>query len=82
MLSLQSHFHRNEHWTVVSGVAHIQKEDETLCLKKGQTLIIPKTTKHRLTNKTGSPLRIIEIQYEDILDEEDIVRYDDIYGRC
>jgi len=82
MLSLQSHFHRSEHWTVVLGMAHVQKGDDVVLLKKDQTLVIPKETKHRLANKTDLPLRIIEIQYGDILDEEDIVRYDDLYGRC
>ena len=82
MLSLQSHFHRNEHWTVVWGVAHVQKGSFHFCLREGETTIIPMKTKHRLTNQTDLPLRIIEIQYGDLLDEEDIVRYDDLYGRC
>lgn len=82
MLSLQSHSHRSEHWTVVSGVAQVQRGNETLNLEKDEALVIPKNTKHRLANKTKYPLRIIEIQYGDILDENDIVRYDDLYGRC
>ena len=82
MLSLQSHSHRSEHWTVVSGVAQVQRGDEILNLEKDEALVIPKNTKHRLANKTEYPLQIIEIQYGDILDENDIVRYDDLYGRC
>lgn len=82
MLSLQSHSHRSEHWTVVLGMAEVQKGDKTLSLEQDEAMVIPKNTKHRLANKTDFPLRIVEIQYGDILDENDIVRYDDLYGRC
>ena len=82
MLSLQSHSHRSEHWTVVSGLAQVQRGEDILYLEKDDALVIPKNTKHRLANKTDLPLRIVEIQYGDILDENDIVRYDDIYGRA
>ena len=81
MLSLQSHSHRSEHWTVISGLAQVQRGEDILFLEKDDALVIPKNTKHRLANKTGLPLRIVEIQYGDILDENDIVRYDDLYGR-
>jgi mannose-1-phosphate guanylyltransferase/mannose-6-phosphate isomerase len=82
MLSLQSHIHRSELWIVVSGVACVRKGEEILSLGKNQSVFIPRKTKHRLANITDFPLRIIEIQYGDILDEEDIIRYDDLYGRC
>ena len=82
MLSLQSHSYRSEYWTVVSGMAEVQRGDEFFHLEQDEALVIPRNTKHRLANKTGSPLRIVEIQYGDILDENDIVRYDDLYGRA
>ena len=80
-LSLQSHNHRSEHWTVVSGVAQVQIEETLQTLQTNQSIKIPKGAKHRLTNICESTLVIIEVQLGDKLNEDDITRYEDKYGR-
>ncbi len=80
-LSLQSHDHRSEHWTVVSGVAQIQIGEASQTLNANQFVEIPKGAKHRLTNPDETTLIIIEVQLGDKLDEDDITRYEDKYGR-
>lgn len=80
-LSLQSHQHRAEHWVVVSGVARIIKGHKVLDLYKGESTYIPVGVKHSLENKTKDPLEIIEVQSGSYLGEDDIVRFEDIYGR-
>ena len=80
-LSLQKHFHRAEHWTVVSGTAIVTKGEETLMLKEDQSTYIPLGTVHRLENPGKIPLELIEVQSGPYLGEDDIVRFDDIYGR-
>lgn len=80
-LSLQMHHHRNEHWVVLSGEAKVTKEDEIIFLKPGESIDIQKLTKHRLENPGNVPVSIIEIQSGDYLEEDDIVRFDDVYGR-
>ena len=80
-LSLQSHNHRSEHWTVVSGVAQVQIEETLQTLQTNQSIEIPKGAKHRLANLDKSSLIIIEVQLGDKLDEDDITRYEDKYGR-
>ena len=80
-LSLQSHVHRSEHWTVVSGTAEVQKDQEILILSPNQSVIIPKGAKHRLSNPGSETLVIIEVQIGDKLDENDITRHEDLYGR-
>ncbi|MDA3916991.1 MAG: mannose-1-phosphate guanylyltransferase/mannose-6-phosphate isomerase [Deltaproteobacteria bacterium] len=80
-LSLQKHFHRAEHWTVVSGSAVITKGDEQMLLKEDQSTYIPLGTMHRLENPGKIPLELIEVQSGSYLGEDDIVRYDDVYGR-
>ena len=80
-LSLQSHNHRSEHWTVVSGVAQVQIEETLQTLQTNQSIEIPKGAKHRLTNICESTLVIIEVQLGDKLNEDDITRYEDKYGR-
>jgi len=80
-LSLQMHHHRAEHWVVVSGTAQVQLGDREILLTENQSLDIPKTTRHRLFNPGKVPLAIIEIQTGPYLGENDIVRYDDVYGR-
>lgn len=80
-LSLQMHHHRAEHWVVVSGTAQVQLGDKEILLTENQSLDIPKTTRHRLSNPGKVPLAIIEIQTGPYLGEDDIVRYDDVYGR-
>ena len=81
-LSLQSHQHRSEHWTIVSGSAEVVRNQETFQLETNDSIAIPKSTKHRLGNPGSELLIIIEIQFGHLLDEADISRYEDRYGRC
>jgi mannose-1-phosphate guanylyltransferase/mannose-1-phosphate guanylyltransferase/mannose-6-phosphate isomerase len=80
-LSLQMHHHRAEHWIVVKGTARITKGDETLVLSENQSTYIPLGVKHRLENPGLIPLELIEVQSGAYLGEDDIVRFDDKYGR-
>lgn len=80
-LSLQKHYHRAEHWTVVSGTAFITRGEETMLLKEDQSTYIPLGVKHRLENPGRIPLELIEVQSGAYLGEDDIVRYEDVYGR-
>lgn len=80
-LSLQLHYHRSEHWIIVHGNAKITLGDETLIRKTEEAVFIPVNTKHRIENDTDSDLIFIEVQTGDNLDENDIVRFEDIYGR-
>ena len=66
---------------VVEGDATVVCGEQTMTLQKDQSTYIPKETKHRLTNNTDSPLHIVEVQSGDYLGEDDIVRFEDIYGR-
>ena len=80
-LSLQLHHHRSEHWVVVSGVARVTRGEEEFDLVENQSVYIPAETKHRLCNKTEQPVVLIEVQTGSYLGEDDIVRFEDIYGR-
>jgi mannose-1-phosphate guanylyltransferase/mannose-6-phosphate isomerase len=80
-LSLQKHFHRAEHWTVVSGTAIITRDDEQILLKEDQSTYIPLGAVHRMENPGIIPLELIEVQSGPYLEEDDIVRFDDVYGR-
>lgn len=80
-LSLQSHAQRAEHWVVVQGVARVTRGDEVFELRADESTYIPQGTRHRLENAGGAPLELIEVQSGDYLGEDDIVRYDDRYGR-
>lgn len=80
-LSLQLHHHRAEHWVVVSGTAKVQLGDEIITLKENQSIYIPMGAKHSLENPTERPLELIEIQTGAYLGEDDIVRFEDRYGR-
>ena len=80
-LSLQKHIHRAEHWIVVKGTASITVGEKKICLREDQSTYIPVGTKHRLTNQGKIPLELIEVQTGNYLGEDDIVRYDDDYGR-
>ncbi|TAL55381.1 mannose-1-phosphate guanylyltransferase/mannose-6-phosphate isomerase [Pandoraea sp.] len=80
-LSLQMHHHRAEHWVVVSGTAEVTKGDKTLILKENQSIYIPLGEVHRLANPGKIPLELIEVQSGSYLGEDDIVRFDDNYGR-
>ncbi|MHB8950014.1 MAG: mannose-1-phosphate guanylyltransferase/mannose-6-phosphate isomerase [Rhodoferax sp.] len=80
-LSLQMHHHRAEHWIVVKGTAEITNGDKVTVLTENQSTYIPLGQIHRLTNPGKVPLEIIEVQSGTYLGEDDIVRFDDIYGR-
>jgi len=80
-LSLQSHEHRSEHWVVVSGTAKITINETVQRCEAGKSAYIPLGSKHRLENETKQPMALIEIQLGDYLGEDDIKRYEDIYGR-
>ena len=80
-LSLQMHNHRAEHWVVVEGVARVTRNDETFLLNENESVFIPKGAKHRLENAGNKPLRLIEVQSGEYLGEDDIVRFEDSYGR-
>ncbi|MES2579463.1 MAG: mannose-1-phosphate guanylyltransferase/mannose-6-phosphate isomerase [Pseudomonadota bacterium] len=80
-LSMQMHKHRAEHWVVVSGVATITNNEIEFTLNENQSTYISKTHRHRLENKGSDPLSIIEVQCGDYVGEDDIIRFDDSYGR-
>lgn len=80
-LSLQMHYHRAEHWIVVKGTALVECGDETTLLTENQSTFIPVGTKHRLINPGKVALELIEVQSGSYLGEDDIVRFDDNYGR-
>ena len=80
-LSLQMHHHRAEHWIVVKGTASVTRGEETLLLSENQSTYIPIGTRHRLQNPGKVPLEIIEVQSGAYLGEDDIVRFEDTYGR-
>jgi len=81
-LSLQSHTQRAEHWIVVSGTARVTRDNDVFELHANQSTYIPIGAKHRLENPGTSMLELIEVQSGDYLGEDDIVRYDDAYGRA
>jgi len=80
-LSLQSHQHRSEHWIVVEGVAEVSIDDKVTKLVSNQSIFIPQKSKHSLANNHDQDLIVIEVWHGENLDEEDIIRYKDIYGR-
>jgi mannose-1-phosphate guanylyltransferase/mannose-6-phosphate isomerase len=80
-LSLQMHHHRAEHWVVVQGTAKIRRGNEDLVLTEDQSTYIPLGTAHRLENPGKIPLHLIEVQSGAYLGEDDIVRFEDSYGR-
>jgi mannose-1-phosphate guanylyltransferase/mannose-6-phosphate isomerase-like protein (cupin superfamily) len=80
-LSLQLHRRRSEHWVVVSGVARVTRDEETYLAYTNESTYIPVNTKHRLENPEEVPLQIIEVQNGDYLEEDDIERFADDYGR-
>lgn len=81
-LSLQMHYHRSEHWIVIAGTASVTIGDEVKFVHENQSVYVPKATKHRLENPGRIPLAVIEVQNGAYLAEDDIVRFDDQYGRC
>ena len=80
-LSSQMHHHRHEHWVVVRGTARVENGDQEILLREDESTYIPLGTTHRLENPGVIPLELIEIQIGSYLGEDDIVRFDDEYGR-
>lgn len=81
-LSVQSHNHRSEHWVVLSGTAKVILESKELILNSGYSVDIPVKAIHSLQNPYNEPVEVIEVQKGDLLIEEDIIRYEDMYGRA
>ena len=80
-LSLQMHNHRTEHWIVVDGTAVVEINGEENILNKNESIYIPLGSKHRLSNNCKEPLILIEVQSGNYLGEDDIIRFEDKYGR-
>lgn len=81
ILSLQSHQYRSEHWIIVEGVATVTLGEQKLEKSAGESVYIPALSKHRIQNCSDKPMAFIEVQCGENLDENDIVRYEDVYGR-
>jgi mannose-1-phosphate guanylyltransferase/mannose-6-phosphate isomerase len=81
VLSLQLHHQRAEHWVVVTGSARITRGDEVFMLAENQSTYIPVGVRHRIENPGTVPVEIIEVQSGSYLGEDDIVRFEDVYGR-
>jgi mannose-1-phosphate guanylyltransferase/mannose-6-phosphate isomerase len=80
-LSLQKHRHRSEHWTVVEGVAEVTLDDRQLTVRPNESVYIPLGAVHRAANNGSVPVTIIEVQCGDYFGEDDIIRFEDDYGR-
>ncbi|MFY2822348.1 cupin domain-containing protein, partial [Ruegeria sp. MALMAid1280] len=80
-LSLQSHFHRSEHWIVVEGTARVTIDDHQQLVTENQSVYIPLGAVHRMENPGKVPMVLIEVQTGTYLGEDDIVRYEDVYAR-
>ncbi len=80
-LSLQLHYHRSEHWVVIKGTAKVTLDDQESFLHENESVYVPKSTLHRLENPGKVPVEIIEVQVGEYVGEDDIVRFEDIYGR-
>jgi mannose-1-phosphate guanylyltransferase/mannose-6-phosphate isomerase len=81
-LSLQKHFHRAEHWVVVAGTAMVTRDGEQIILRENESIYLPLGSTHRLENPGRIPLTLIEVQSGSYLGEDDIVRFEDTYGRA
>ena len=81
ILSLQSHQFRSEHWIIVEGVATVTLDEQKFEKNAGESVYILALTKHRIQNSSAKPMTFIEVQCGENLDEDDIVRYEDVYGR-
>ena len=80
-LSLQKHFHRAEHWVVVNGTAIVTRDGEEIMVRENESIYLPLGTVHRMENPGRIPLTLIEVQSGAYLGEDDIVRFEDVYGR-
>ena len=78
---MQLHHHRNEHWVVIKGIATVTKGNSTFNLNYNESTYINSGVKHRLANNTNENLEIMEVSLGDVIDEDDIVRFNDDYGR-
>lgn len=78
-LSLQLHYHRSEHWIIVSGFAEVDLNDNQIMLRKGESMFVPIGVKHQLKNPGIIPLEVLEVQIGEYLKEDDIVRFDNDY---
>ncbi len=81
ILSLQLHHHRAEHWVIVKGKARVTLGDDVIDLVANQSIHIPLETAHRIENPGGEIMEFVEVQWGERLDEDDIVRLEDKYGR-
>ena len=81
-LSLQAHRHRAEHWVVVRGTARVTRDADTFVVSENQSTYIPRGARHRLENPGPAPLELVEVQTGSYLEEDDILRFDDAYGRA
>ena len=82
ILSLQSHLHRSEHWVVVEGCARVTVDDTVQLVSENQSIYVPLGAVHRMENPGKTPLTLIEVQSGPYLGEDDIIRYEDVYGRA
>ena len=80
-ISSQLHYHRSEHWIVVSGTAEVELNGEVKLLLHGESMFVSSGVKHRLSNPGIIPLEVIEVQIGEYLKEDDIIRFEDDYGR-
>ena len=80
-LSLQRHRYRTERWIIMQGEALVQRDDELLSLRSGEGVMIPQNCKHRLCNESDEPAIVLEVQFGELLSEDDIERFDDDFGR-
>ena len=81
-ISLQRHHHRSEHWIVITGMADVILEDTPTMLRPGESTFVPAGLRHRLSNSGKIPLEVIEVQIGEYLNEDDIERFEDDFGRC
>ncbi len=81
-LSYQMHYHRSEHWIVVKGTARVVIDGKEYFVHENESIFVPKTTPHRLENPGKVPLEVIEVQVGEYIGEDDIVRFNDAYGRA
>lgn len=80
-ISLQRHRFRSERWILMEGVATVQRDRETSLLRPGDGVMIPQNCLHRLSNDTDAPITVLEVQFGELLSEDDIERFDDDFGR-
>lgn len=81
ILSLQSHLHRSEHWIVVEGCARVTVDDTVKLVSENQSIYVPLGAVHRMENPGKTPMKLIEVQTGCYFGEDDIIRYEDAYGR-